>query len=170
MDVLLLLGLDVLTSSSLILDFSDNEVRSKNDEWSFPLLRNNGHSYLFWPVCIVYTPSELRKVHRQFYHPHAENLYAFMNKSDPEKVSPDVMAYLQRITSTCDVCQLYAGAPHRFRVALLERDCESNLAVFIDLMHLEVASVLHVVDNETNFSAAFFLSRESADDVCEVFM
>lgn len=43
----LLVGLDFLTPSRLVLDYADDEVRSKTDGWCIPLIGKNGHAYLF---------------------------------------------------------------------------------------------------------------------------
>lgn len=42
-DVPLVLGLDILTRARIILNFSDDTVRSKTDNWQMPLIRKNGH-------------------------------------------------------------------------------------------------------------------------------
>lgn len=169
-DVPLLLGLDVLTASQLILDFAEDEVCSKADGWKFPLTRKNGHVYLEWTVGVFYTSTELRKIHRHFYHPHPGKLYSVMKRADRGKVSPDLMSDLERISATCDVCQREADAPHRFRVALPDADCVFNRTVCLDLMSLQGMSVLHAVDKDTKFSAACFLERENTEEIWESFM
>lgn len=169
-NVPLLLGLDVLTSYRMILNFADDEVTSKADGWRLPLIRKGGHVYLDWTVGILYTVPELRKIHRHFYHPHSEKLYAMMRRADPKKVSPEVLADLERVSATCEVCQREADAPHRFRVSLPGSDCIFNRTVCMDLMSLDGNSVLHVVDKDTKFGAASFLSSESTSGVWETFM
>ena len=50
----LLIGLDVLKSVGLILEFADDEVRAKADGWSLHLVRKHGHIYLFGQrVCCI---------------------------------------------------------------------------------------------------------------------
>lgn len=169
-DVPFLLGLDVLTKFKIILDFDKDMIRSKCDGWAAPIVRKFGHAYLEWLPSILYTEAELRRVHRHFFHPSTERLAAVIKRSDPSAMSPQVIADLDKIKSTCDVCQREAGIPHRFRVSMPASECIFNRIVCLDIMKLDGISVLHVVDRDTKFSAATFLSGETTSDVWEAFL
>ena len=119
---------------------------------------------------MLFTETDLMKVHKHFHHPNSERLYAVMKKSDPEKTSPQVLRDLKRISAACDLCPRLSHAPHRFRVALPEGEVVFNKTVCLDLMYLDNAAVLHVVDEATKFSAASFLPKETADDTWNTFM
>lgn len=75
-DVPLLLGLVVMQELKLVIDFSEITLYSPVNNKEVPLVSKRGHLYLEWPPSIFYTESELRKVHRHFYHPSSEKLYS----------------------------------------------------------------------------------------------
>ena len=110
------------------------------------------------------------KVHKHFYHPDSERLYAVMKRANPTKASPQVLRDLRRINETCHLCQRLAHAPHRFHVALPDEDVIFNRTVCLDLMYLDNSAVLHVVDKDTKFSAASFLAKETAEETWKTFM
>lgn len=123
-----------------------------------------------WSGRVLYTSNQLLNVHRHFYHPNPENLYAVMKLSEPEEVSPDVPSDLEKISATCDVCKREADSPHRFRVSIPGSDCVINRTVCLDLMSLDGDTVLHVVDKDKKFNTACFLSGESVADFWEAFI
>lgn len=169
-DVPFLLGLDALTQFEVILNFGENTVVSKCDGWSLPLKRKLGHVYIEWVPSILYTERELRRVHRNFYHPQPDKLYALLKRAHPDTTNPGTLAELEKIQSTCDVCQREADAPYRFRVSLPHTEVVFNRIVSLDLMKLNNRSVLHAVDRDTKFSAACFLNGETTLHVWQAFL
>lgn len=133
-------------------------------------MKKNWHSYLTRTGSIFYTATELRKLHRHFYHPNPDNLYAFMKRENPHKVSPDVMADLEKLSSTCDVFQREGDAPHIFRVSLPDYDFIFNLTVCVDLMYMNEKYVSQIFYKDTKFNTTCFLEFETTQDVWEAFM
>lgn len=119
---------------------------------------------------VFFTSSELRKIHRHFHHPQPGKIYSTIRRADPKEASKNLMADLESITATCEVCQQEADAPHRFRVSIPHGDCVFNPTVSLDLMSLESKAALHVVDKDTKFNAAWFLPSESTSTVWKEFM
>lgn len=169
-DVPFLLGLDALTKFKVILNFGDDTAQSKCDGWKLKMVRKLGHVYIEWPPSILYTETELRRIHRHFYHPRVDKLFAVMKRADPKLVATDVYKDLEKIQSTCDVCQRESNAPHRFRVSLPNVNCVFNRVVSLDLMKLGKRTVLHIVDRDTKFGAACFLVHETTTAVWEAFL
>lgn len=72
-DVPLLLGIDVIKSSRLVLDFSKKEVRSEADGWNLPLIRKkrsrvsgmDGQHYLYLKGATKDSYSFLPPAHRE---------------------------------------------------------------------------------------------------------
>lgn len=52
------------------------------------LKRNLGHLYVEWTRLILFTPANLRRLHRQFKHPMAERLHAVIRRADPHRDLP----------------------------------------------------------------------------------
>ena len=164
-----LLGLENMEKYKMVLDTDKCMLSSKLEEWRISLRKKLGHLYYEWGRNILFTESELMKVHRHFHHPDSERLYSVMSHAEPDKTSLEVLRTLKRISSTCDLCQRRSRAPHRFRVSLPDADVVFNRILCLDLMYLETP-VLHVVDKDTKFSAAAFLRKETADATWNTFM
>ena len=165
-----LLGLDTMEKYKMVLETDKCMLSSKLEGWQIRLRKKLGHLYYEWVPNVLFTESELMKVHRHFHHPDSERLYSVMSRTEPDKTSPEVLRTLKRISSTCDLCQRRTRAPHRFRVSLPDADVVFNRTLCLDLMYLENKPVLHVVDKDTEFSAAAFLGKETADATWNTFM
>lgn len=169
-DIPFLLGLDLLTRFKIVIDFDDKVMRSKIDGTSLPITRKMGHAYIDWTPSILYTEQELRRIHRHFHHPLPDRLTSLIKRAHPNTKMSKVYSDLEKIKSTCDVCQREADAPHRFRVTMPSGECIFNKVVSLDLMKLDNETVLHAVDRDTRFSAACFLTAESTSIVWEAFL
>lgn len=170
LDIPLLLGLDVMQELKLVIDLSENTLYSPVNGKEVPLVSKRGHIYLEWPPSIFYTEAELRKIHRHFYHPSSEKLYALLKKAGGDEVDSDVKRTLEKVQRTCDTCQRHGSKPHRFRVAIPDEYCIFNRVVGMDLMKIDNRTVLHIVDRDTKFAASTFLRGESTAHVWEAFL
>lgn len=65
----------------------------------------------------------------------------------------------------CDTCQSIAKEPITIRVGLLNEDRVFNRTVDMDLMKINKATVLHVVDKGKKFGATIILNVESIEKV-----
>lgn len=164
------LGLDVMTEYKMVLDMDECTLASKLQGWQIPLRKKPGHLYYEWAATILLTETELVRVHKHFYHPNSERLFSLMRRADPGSTSPQVLKDLEKIEGACDVCQRLGHAPHRFRVAMPDENVVFNRTLCLDLMTIDGKQVLHIVDKNTKFSAASFLSSETADETWNTFM
>ena len=64
-----LFGLENMFKYKIVLDIDDRVMYSKLQGWKLPLSFKNGHFYYKWDLSILFTESELRKVHNHFSHP-----------------------------------------------------------------------------------------------------
>jgi Zinc knuckle len=71
-----LIGLDVLDANDLTADTVSNKLRCPKGGWETPHVRKIGNVYLelSYEGNILFSKSELTKMHRGFYHPSSENL------------------------------------------------------------------------------------------------
>ena len=60
--------------------------------------------------------------------------------------------------------------PQRFRVSFESDEVTFNVEVALDVMWIDQKAVLHVVDLETNFTAATFLKHQKVDGVWNSFI
>lgn len=168
-DVFLLLGLDVLCQLELIVKFKDGTLLTKYNDWHAKVVHKMGHLYVEWPPSVYYTETELRRIHRHFFHPSTEKLMGLIRHGAKEYVTPHLRGQLDQVRNSCDTCQRLAPNPNRFKVSM-PQDCVFNRAVGMDVMKIHKQSVLHVVNRDTKLAAATFLDGESSEKVWEAFL
>ena len=167
----MLLGLDLLDANKLYANNVDNELCSSALGFKIPITRKFGHMYIEWPTSsVLFTRSELVKLHRQFKHPSAEKLYNLLKRSKVADVDSDTRRLLEEITKSCNTCATFSRPPQRFRVTIPPDEIVFNKEVALDLMWLEGKAVLHVVDCQTHFNSAAFLKGQSVEDVWDAFL
>lgn len=118
----------------------------------------------------MYTRTELKKLHKQFWHPSAGKMYNLIKRVKPESVNEDTMQTLKDIAKACDTCSVYSKGPHRLRVTFTKDKCVFNHELALDLVWLEGDPALHVLDTHTHLSAAIFLLCKSTKDVWNAFL
>lgn len=191
-DVPLLLGLDLFEKLRIVLDFGKFTMSSTSANWSVPLTMKIGHADLVWQDSIFYTETELRKIHCHLHHPSTDKMFAVIRKEEPTKKGSGTYKVLDKVRSTCDVCQRNADEPHRFRVSLpansyvfnrlrrsttwsTEKESKRIISmdtrlVSMDIISLDSCSVLHVAYSDTKFGAACFRKGVSASAVWQAFL
>lgn len=103
-DIPFLLGLDTMTKNGMVLDTKRQTLSSNSDGWKVSLVRKRGHLYYDWEIRVLFTEAELRKVHKHFFHPKPEKLYALIRRADPATASPKALQDLEGIDAKCDPC------------------------------------------------------------------
>ena len=120
-----------------MLDTDKLLLLSKSEGWGVPLTDQRGQLYFEWKSEILFTQADLVIIHRHFYHPKSERLYSLIKRGVLGRTSAEVLRDLEKIESTCALCQRLIHAPHRFRVSLPERDIVLNRTVCMDIIFLE---------------------------------
>ena len=179
-DIPALLGLDAMDRESLTpctvsntlikkakLMGNDGKPRFK-ELWSVPLQRaKSGHLYaqIASPIETDFTKKELQKFHMQYFHPSPTKLYNLLKRVRPEDVNADTLEALNEITEHCDPCQRIKRAPLRFRVSFGAEHVRFNERILVDMMFIDGAPVLHIIDEGTKFSAARFLPNQQTGTI-----
>jgi hypothetical protein len=175
-DIPLLIGLKTLDANRLqvlTLEIKLQHVPPmgfRATPWFCPLLRRGGHIHLpFKPLadahCVHYSKHQLTKLHRQMYHPSAENLYQVLRRANPDHFPGDNRAVISEIRAACNACQILSRAPLTFQISL-PGEVKFNREIRLDLMFLgKQEPVLHVVDSGTKFNADTFLNGESSAEI-----
>ena len=163
-NVPMLLGMDFLDKHGLIIDVTRNLLVHQSSNSSQPLSRKHGHVYIEWDSDMLFTYEELRKMHRNFFHPTVNNLMNLFKRARIQDLPADTRASLEDIASRCDTCQTFSAKPYRFSCSMPDT-VVFNDTLAIDLLWLDGKAALHVVDLHTHFSAAGFLQRQTVDDV-----
>lgn len=157
-----LIGIDVMDKYKFYVNTVSNELICPSASWKVPLTRKFGHVYLEWNPKheILFTKSELIKIHRGFHHPSTDKLYNILKRADPNNLTSHTRQILQQISKTCDTCQRFGPRPIRFKVTLpSDKDLVFGSELSMDLMFIDGKALLHIVDTATRFSAAIFLDK-----------
>ena len=170
-NVPLLLGIDVLDRFQLVAENVRNVLENRKQGWTLPIQRKHGHLYLSWDASeVLFTASELKKLHGHFYHPSSSKLYALLRKTHPDETTGETLKTLQEIQKACRTCSIYSKGPHRFRVTMPNEMVIFNHELAMDLIWLKSKPVLHVVDTHTHFSAAMFIPSKRLIDIWHTFL
>jgi len=165
-DVPFLIGLDVFDRFGLTLDTVKNCLSCPSANWEIPVVRKLGHVYLEWKKTdrILFTKSELIKLHRGFQHPADDKLFNVLKKARPNEADQETRDVLEQISDACNTCQRFGPAPVRFKATLPSEDeIVFGEELSIDLMFIDGKAILHIVDTATRFSAATFLDPPNAE-------
>jgi len=171
-DIPLLLGLDFMDNMQVMANTLENRLESI-EGWTLPLTRYDGHIYLEWEDLYVtmFSSAQLRKLHRQFFHPSADKLYNLLRRSRPGEANEETRAMLKEITESCHPCQMMARKPITFTVgSAKDPDITFNREVALDILYLNGRPALHIIDIDTHFHAATFLRSVSTDDVWDAIL
>ncbi len=135
-----------------------------------PLKTFNGLLYYVWnpPDVVLYTETELRKLHRSFGHPSVGALSRMLVRARPE--ASNVVQELESITKECSTCQKHAVRPRRFKLTVGHDDAKFNHVLAIDIFYINGKPILHYVDEATQYASARFLSTMSSSDVWKTLM
>eukprot|EP00171_Calliarthron_tuberculosum_P023868 IDg23868t1 len=116
-DIPILFGLDKMKELKWHINEVSNEFCSYNNpDLKVKLEFKLGHLYLNWPSRVVlFSKSELLKIHRRFAHPSAEKLSNLLKRAKPEMFDKSTRKFLDEIVSHCQSCQRLAPKPFVFQ-------------------------------------------------------
>jgi hypothetical protein len=127
-------------------------------------VRNLVHVYLEWSARdrILYTKSELQKLHRNFSHPSTQNLLALLKRAKADELDATTRAVLSDIDNDYSTCQRFSSKPLRLKTTLLSgEEFSFGNELSMDLMFINGKVVLQVIDFATRFNTASFLDSHS---------
>lgn len=173
-DVPLLLGLDILDREQLVPDNIENLLESRLYGWGMPVTRRFGHMYISCDVNkIMFTRTELYKLHRHLHHPSTGKLMALLKRSKLYDVDNNTRKILEEISNSCPTCQTFSNQPQRFKVLLPNNKVIFKRVGALDLMWLDGHATLHVVDIDTHLSSTSLqemLDGQTVEHVWESFL
>lgn len=99
-------------------------------------------------------------------------LYSLLKRVQPLKINSKSLDRLKDISKICSPCDKIARKQLAFQLgSIKEGDLIFNRDISKDLMSLEGSYILHVVDDDTHFSAAAFLKdSHNTEAVWDAFM
>jgi transposase InsO family protein len=142
--------------------------RSSGQMW--PLVLDRGHLWYRWEPTeeILWTRRELTLLHKRFGHPAAQRLAAFIRRARPGEWDEKLTRWLATIAAYCRTCQHHAPAPHSLKVSFsIPAGVIFNAEVIADVSYLDSRPVLTLVDRDTRYAAAKFLTSTTAEALWE---
>lgn len=116
---------------------------------------------------ILYTYSELLKLHRNFSHPHADKSLNLLKLARSWETDGTTKELLEDICNRRNTRQIFYCPPVRFKISLpTEESLVSGKELSLDLMFLDCKSVLHIFDPTKHFSAASFHTWNQLWPIC----
>jgi hypothetical protein len=111
---------------------------------------------------------------KHYVHPSADRLYHILRRARPKETDSGTRKILEDITNACRHCQMHQAQPRRFVVSASMTDAEHDFCfggqVDMDLLWIQPRPVLHVVDHDTGFTAAYFVTGETMEHIWEAFL
>ena len=133
-DILLLIRMDALDRFGLYVINVPDMLLHDNALYTILLERKKGHLYYTWGEDeVLFTVSELKRMHQGFYHPSAEKLFNLIRRADPRDTTAETRKILNNISRRCSNCQLHVPRPLRFTTTISE-GVVLNQMVILNLM------------------------------------
>ena len=86
--------------------------------------------------------------------PSPPKLYGLLKKAVTKAVTPMPIEKPVYLVSTCEPCQNIKTTHRRYCVPMEAKNTRFNSKVYIDFLYIELAHVLHMVDDATHFTVA----------------
>lgn len=171
MDIPLIIGLDILKSQSLLVNYVENKLEFRNLNISRPITFKRGHVFLEWDAQrIMFTREELTRLHLHFMHPAANRLFELIKRVNPTLATRSVQHLLDEISKSCRSCQEFRSRPLRFKASVSPTKLIFNHSISIDLLWLDEKPALHVIDDHTGFRNAVSLRSKTTEDIWSAFV
>lgn len=91
-DIPLIIGLDILRSRKLLVNYVHNTLIYCNEKVNRPITFKYGHVFVEWDQSeILFTSEELTRFHLHFMHPFTSRLLQLIPRSDPTKANCNVI-------------------------------------------------------------------------------
>lgn len=131
---------------------------------------DNDLLWLKWKACdqVLYSETELRKLHRASGHASAKALAELLKRARP--TDPYVRKALETVVKECLTCSRNSSKPRRFKLTVGTEKYRFNNIVVIDIVHIDSHKVLHCVNESTHFQAATVLRNMKSNTVWRALM
>lgn len=132
-----------------------------------PLTKFEGHLYAQYSILVLtcFNSQQVIKLSRQFLHRSSEKLYNLLRKAHPEDTTQETQKKLEEISCSCDPSQRNQARPTLSKVSFGTENILFNEEVVIDIMYLDEKPVLHMLDAQTQFSAARRIADVSTTNI-----
>jgi hypothetical protein len=175
-DTPMIIGLSDMYALGIQMDIYTNSA-ALPDGGVWPLCQHNGHLFVKWNKAAEpgtaecsflqhgecpFTREELAKIHQRSGHPHWRRMHDFLRRVRPEECEPGLLKDLQEMVRECVSCQTYAPKPRVVKLSLPHGTGRFNHEVIVDLFTIDKNLSISVVDRDTRYVSAMFLTGSDA--------
>lgn len=163
-DVPLMFGLDQHHKHGCSSDEYHNTFTHHPTGTTIPVKFKQGHLFVEWPTHeVLFTKTELKKLHERFGHPTAQALIDLLKRARPEDCDAETNKVLKSLVSRCKTCQTFAPKPAVYKVSWPVDEIVFNHEIEVDLFWIEGKAVLYIIDRGTRYSVARFIESQTAE-------
>lgn len=119
---------------------------------------------------VSFTRQQIYKLNRTLFHPSVDKLFSHIPRSKLDGSHTETRRILDYINHSCGTFQRIQMEPWSFRVSVGSENMVLNELLLLDVMYIESAPILHIVDESTNFSADRFLPNVSTTKIWSVLL
>lgn len=106
-----------------------------------------------------------RKFHKQLFRPSTDKRFNLFRRAQPDQATAQTRDTLEDVGAAYDPCQRIQNGAKQCLVRLFSGEVVFNDFIHIDILYLHGLPVLHVVDQQSHFSAARLLSNVSTKQI-----
>lgn len=114
---------------------------------------------------VMYTESELQRIHRVFGHPSVSGTHGLLKSALGGMLDKDTTDSVEGIAQHSQICKENAGPPRRFKLTVGCCNHKFIKCVRVDTMFLIGVPVIHMVHFVTQFFADYSLKHLMAEDI-----
>lgn len=160
-----------MKNNKLILNYGKHHLSDTTQTWKLNITYARGHTFVHdATVEILFTRPELEKMHLHFFHPSTGKLYNLLKRVRPEDTDTSIKAMLEEILAVCMSFSEHHVSPFRFRASIPPDELIFDHELAADLMWIDNAPVLHVIDTDTMYQDAEFIVAKTAAALWESFL
>lgn len=116
-----------------------------------------------------YSRQQLQNMHLNFMQPSVSKLLNLLERAYPDQVTQDTKEIFKDSFDACQIFQTYSSKPITFQVRFPD-EVVLNKTIRMDLMFIDGAPILHVIEAGMNFSAARFVTAEDTETIWSTYL
>lgn len=111
------------------------------------------------------TEADLHLIHRNFGHPKVRTTINLLKRASDNNVPTSTRKAKAAIEKYCETCRLNDTAPRCFNLTMGSDNLKFIHYLQVDTMFLRGKPVVHMIDQATHYTAAFFLRTQCSTDI-----
>lgn len=116
----------------------------------------------------MFSAAKLKRVHKDFFHMHPEKIFWALTNADSRKTVACDLDKVAMAIRRCNVREILAAAPKRFRVTFPNLNCACNRCVCLKLVKIASKTVLHAVHRDSKLPSIWLLPIKTTTAILKI--